>query len=167
MARGKNKAIAERRNQALLEISSIESQSREIRDLKDTVKKLEAKLIEKDTAHKELTRNLNKQLEDRTSSVVEDLRDKNSKLLSMNGDLTTHVQKIQNNWQKLLLRVVDHYKEDHKMSGMEALETCMSLIPDSVDDDPEWIPTINEGVFESKGITAERLRTLQKVRGLR
>lgn len=164
MARGKNRAIAERRNQALSEIQSIESQRLQIRNLENTIEKLERELETKERNHRELVADLNSKLKHNTSELVEELQARSSYLLLELGKTNKTLDSIQNNWSKVFRNLKDHFVESHKMSPLEAIENCTQLLGD----DPSEKITVIDGVASgAKNLTTERLRALQKVRGVR
>ena len=163
LARGKNKAIAERRNQAISEIQSIEAQSIQIRNLENTVARLESELRTKDRNHKELVADLNSRLKNNTSELVEELQDRSAYLLLELGKANESLDNIKKNWNKTLMNLREHFISEHKVKPLEAMELCMQLLGD----DPNWKVTITEGAVQTKSITTERYRTLQKIRGER
>ena len=164
MARGKNRAIAERRNQALSEINSIESQRIQIRNLNATIEELREEIRTKDTLHKESINKLTTQLKHNTSEVVEELQARSSYLLAELGGAAKTVNKIQDNWSKAFTNLREHFMHSHKMGLIEAVENCTQLLGD----DPQDTITVIEGITAGvKNLTPERARTLQKVRGLR
>ena len=164
MARGKNKAIAERRNQALLEISSIESQRIQIRNLNATIEELREEIRTKDALHKESINKLSTQLKYNTSDLVDELKARSSYLLLELGKTNETLDSIQNNWSKVFKNLRDHFIHSHKMSSLEAIENCTQLLGD----DPSEKITVIDGVASGvKNLTTERLRALQKVRGVR
>lgn len=164
MARGKNKAIAERRNQALSEINSIESQRIQIRNLNTTIEELREEIRTKDTLHKKSIANLNAQLKHNTSDLVEEVQARSSYLLAELGKANSTLDKIQNNWSKVFRNLKDHFVQSHKMSPLEAIENCTQLLGD----DPSEEITVIDGVASGvKNLTTERLKALQKVRGVR
>ena len=164
MARGKNKAIAERRNQALSEINSIESQRIQIRNLNATIEELREEIRTKDTLHKKSIANLNAQLKHNTSDLVDELKARSSYLLAELGKANNTLNKIQDNWSKAFTNLRDHFMHSHKMGFIEAIENCTQLLGDDPQDAITVIAEIASGV---KNLTPERARTLQKVRGLR
>jgi hypothetical protein len=164
LARGKNKAIAERRNQAISEIQSIEAQSIQIRNLENTVARLESELRTKDRNHRELVADLNSRLKNNTSELVEELQSRSAYLLLELGKTNETLDSIQNNWSKVFKNLRDHFIHSHKMSSLEAIENCTQLLGD----DPSEKITVVDGVASGvKNLTTERLRALQKVRGVR
>jgi chromosome segregation ATPase len=164
LARGKNKAIAERRNQALSEINSIESQRIQIRNLNATIEELREEIRTKDTLHKESINKLTTQLKHNTSEVVEELQARSSYLLIELGEANSTLDKIQNSWSKAFINLREHFMHSHKMSALEAVENCTQLLGD----DPHDAITVIEGISSGvKNLTTERARALQKVRGLR
>ncbi len=164
MARGKNRAIAERRNQALSEIQSIDSQRLQIRNLESTIEKLERELETKERNHRELVADLNSKLKHNTSELVEELQARSSYLLLELGKANKALDSIQNNWSKVFRNLKDHFVQSHKMSPLEAIENCTQLLGD----DPSEEITVIDGVASGvKNLTTERLRALQKVRGVR
>jgi chromosome segregation ATPase len=164
LARGKNKAIAERRNQALSEINSIESQRIQIRNLNATIEELREEIRTKDTLHKESINKLTTQLKHNTSEVVEELQARSSYLLAELGGANSTLDKIQNSWGKAFINLREHFMHSHKMSALEAVENCTQLLGD----DPHDAITVIEGISSGvKNLTTERARALQKVRGLR
>ena len=164
MARGKNKAIAERRNQALSEINSIESQRIQIRNLNATIEELREEIRTKDTLHKESINKLSTQLKYNTSDLVDELKARSSYLLLELGKTNETLDSIQNNWSKVFKNLRDHFIHSHKMSSLEAIENCTQLLGD----DPSEKITVVDGVASGvKNLTTERLRALQKVRGVR
>jgi uncharacterized coiled-coil DUF342 family protein len=164
LARGKNKAIAERRNQALSEINSIESQRIQIRNLNATIEELREEIRTKDTLHKESINKLSTQLKYNTSDLVDELKARSSYLLLELGKTNETLDSIQNNWSKVFKNLRDHFIHSHKMSSLEAIENCTQLLGD----DPSEKITVVDGVASGvKNLTTERLRALQKVRGVR
>ena len=164
MARGKNKAIAERRNQALSEINSIESQRIQIRNLNATIEELREEIRTKDALHKESINKLSTQLKYNTSDLVDELKARSSYLLLELGKTNETLDSIQNNWSKVFKNLRDHFIHSHKMSSLEAIENCTQLLGD----DPSEKITVVDGVASGvKNLTTERLRALQKVRGVR
>lgn len=164
MAKGKNRAIAERRNQALSEIQSIEAQKIQIRNLENTIEKLERELETKERNHRELVADLNSKLKNNTSEVVEELQARSSYLLAELGKSNNTLDKIQNGWSKAFINLRTHFMHSHKMSALEAIENCTQLLGDDPSDSITVIDQIASGV---KNLTTERARALQKVRGLR
>jgi uncharacterized coiled-coil DUF342 family protein len=164
LARGKNKAIAERRNQALSEINSIESQRIQIRNLNTTIEELREEIRTKDTLHKKSIAKLNAQLKHNTSDLVEEVQARSSYLLAELGEANKVLNKIQDNWSKVFINLRTHYVSSHKMSFIEALENTTQMLGD----DPHDAITVIEGISSGvKNLTPERARALQKVRGLR
>jgi uncharacterized coiled-coil DUF342 family protein len=164
LARGKNKAIAERRNQALSEINSIESQRIQIRNLNATIEELREEIRTKDALHKESINKLSTQLKYNTSDLVDELKARSSYLLLELGKTNETLDSIQNNWSKVFKNLRDHFIHSHKMSSLEAIENCTQLLGD----DPSEKITVVDGVASGvKNLTTERLRALQKVRGVR
>lgn len=164
MARGKNKAIAERRNQAMSEIQSIESQRIQIRNLNATIEELREEIRTKDALHKESINKLSAQLKHKTSDLVEELQARSSYLLLELGKTNSTLNKIQDSWSKAFTNLREHFMHSHKMGFIEAIENCTQLLGD----DPQDTITVIEGITAGvKNLTPERARTLQKVRGLR
>lgn len=164
LARGKNKAIAERRNQAISEIQSIEAQRIQIRNLENTIEKLESELKTKDRNHRELVADLNSKIKNNTSELVEELQARSSYLLIELGKTNNTLDKIQNNWSKVFSNLRHHFINSHKMGALEATENCTQLLGD----DPNEKITVIDGVASGvKNLTTERLITLQKVRRVR
>jgi hypothetical protein len=164
LARGKNKAIAERRNQAMSEIQSIESQRIQIRNLNATIEELREEIRTKDALHKESINKLSAQLKHKTSDLVEELQARSSYLLLELGKTNSTLDKIQNSWSKAFINLRTHFMHSHKMSALEAIENSTQLLGD---DPSESITVIAEIASGVKNLTTERARALQKVRGLR
>jgi chromosome segregation ATPase len=164
MARGKNKAIAERRKEAVAEIGSITAQQNTIRNQKNKIEELENKLAEQSALHAKAIAGINYRLTENTSELVEELRGMNESLIEQIGDVRSEYEKIQKNWTKVYTNLKSHFMNNHGMKQLEAIESATALLGD----DPNQIITVDiDGNGKSANLTSERLRTLQKVRGLR
>jgi len=164
MARGKNKAIAERRNEAMAEIGSIESQRLVIRNQQNKIEELEKKLETQAQVHAETVAGMYLRLAENTSEVVEELRGLNDSLLEELGELRNSNEKVLKNWGKVFINLSSHFAGEHGMKRLEAMEHATALMGD---DPSETITVDIDGNAKHSKLTTERLRTLQKIRGLR
>jgi len=164
MARGKNKAVAERRKAAVEELGTIESQQNTIKKLTDQVAELQLELQTKEQLHKQSITGMHYKLENNTSELVEELRGTVDSLREDLGHVREEYDNIQKKWGKVFTNTRDHFMSDHGMSQLEAVETVTTLMGD----EPFKKITVDVlGSGRRAGMSTERIRALQKIQGIR
>lgn len=161
MARGKNKAIAERRNQALEELGTAESQQNTIKKLTERVAELELELQTKEQLHKQAVAGMHYKLENNTSELVEELRGTVDSLREELGASEEAYKKIKKDWNKVFDGLRDHFMVEHKMKNVPALEAMMGIL-----DRGDFIVDMT-GAGTRHDMPREKLERLQKAQGLR
>lgn len=164
MARGKNKAVAERRKQAVAELGTIDSQQNTIKKLQAEVEELKLKLEMKEQFYIENLAGLNYKLTENTSNIVEELRGLNDSLREELGEARANYDSIQRKWSKVFKNLRDHYMSAHGMKSVEAMERSTAMMGDN----PNQQITLNTIENPSgKNMSSERVRALQRVQGVR
>lgn len=164
MARGKNKAVAERRKATVEELGTLESQQNTIKKLTDQVAQLKLELQTKEQLHKTAMAGLHYKLENNTSELVEELRGTIDSLREEVGNVRVEYENIQKKWSKVFNNTRDHFMSDHGMKQLEAVETITTLMGDN----PFQKITVDVlGSGKRAGMSTERIRALQKVQGIR
>lgn len=164
MARGKNKAVAERRKAVVAELGTIESQQGTIKNLTEKVNELEHKLHTAEVLYKQNIAGLNYKLENNTSELVEELRGTVESLREELGHVRAQNDNIQKKWTKVFENTREHFISAHGMKNLEAVETITALMGDNPF---EQLTVDMMGSAKRNNMTTERLRALQKVQGIR
>ena len=170
MARGKNKAIAERRREALEELGSLERLQRRNLELEKENQTLKDQLDSAIDTHVVQISSLHEQLEKNTSPKVKELEYIIEKLNQKQLELEESTKKIKDLWTDGFYSLVEYFMKTDSIKYAEAIEKAMEVIrAKTILYDEESI-----GEFlkkHSKDISEEemnrRLKTLQKIRGLR
>lgn len=164
MARGKNKAVAERRKAVVAELGTIESQQGTIKNLTEKVAELENKLRTAEELYKQNIAGLNYKLENNTSELVEELRGTIDSLREELGKVREDNDGIHKKWTKVFENTREHFMSVHGMKNLEAVETVTGLMGDN----PFEILTVDMlGSGKRNNMSTERLRALQRVQGIR
>jgi Mg2+ and Co2+ transporter CorA len=161
MAKGKHKVLADRRKELQGEIVSLRDSKIRIQRLETTIQKLSQELKVSNQKHLETISRLNASLEAETSDKVQDLQQANSQLLNELGELRHTHKKVLDNWQKVIINLVNYLK-GFGMTGMEATEQAMALVDNKPADE---ITIIEDDALGKMG--ADKARTIQKARGIR
>lgn len=165
MARGKNKAIAERRNIALAEVGSIDQLRREIHKLTQELNDRDQKAKQTITQQQQAIQRLQQEVAEVTSGKVKELEQFISDLKEHLNQATAKVADIQDTQDKFVKRLMNQY-ESQGMSSHEALEQAMSLL------DGEPIVILDSDLYDkvkAGKLTREIARLMQTKRmsGLR
>lgn len=165
MARGKNKAIADRRNSALAEVGSIDQLRREIHNLTQELNDRDQKAKQTITQQQQVIQRLQQEVAEVTSGKVKDLEQFITELKEHLNQATAKVADIQDTQDKFVKRLMNQY-ESQGMSSHEALEQAMSLL------DGEPIVILDSDLYDkvkAGKLTREIARLMQTKRmsGLR
>jgi hypothetical protein len=121
MAKGKNKAIAERRVTALAEIGTIDALKLRIKNLEEELAEVKSRAEEVNALKNQNIAELNQKLRDNTSAEVEELRGIVVGLRDQMGKERLNMDKVRKQQQKMVSYLLDHFEKDHKMSRTDAL----------------------------------------------
>lgn len=164
MARGKNRAIAERRVAALNEIGSIDTLLLKVKRLEDDLKKTAAINEETWKSQNKNINELNRKLRENTSDEVEELKDIVVDLRNQLGEERLHRDKVRKQQQKMVEYLLDHFEKEHKMSRTDAISKTV-WVTGGEEEFGENAPLVADAdlikKLEAGKLTKEQVRVMQ------
>ena len=127
MARGKNKAIAERRVAALNEIGTIDALLLKVKKLEEHFRETTAINEETYKSQVRTINELNRKLKENTSDEVEELRGIIVDLRNQLGEERSNMDRVRKQQQKMVEYLLDHFEKDHKMSRTDAISKTLLI----------------------------------------
>lgn len=165
MARGKNKAVAERRKAALVEIGSIDSLRLQIKNLKEELEETKQSAALSDALKKDNIAELNRKLKENTSAEVEELKETVNSLRKDLGDLREQHEKMLKKWHKASEYLIGHYEVEHRLPRHEAAALLLPVISPDWEGEP---PTVADSDLVAKAnagkLTSAQIKLLQRKR---
>lgn len=170
MARGKNKAIAERRREAIHQIGSIKALQQKISDLTKENQNLKDKLDSATFAHKKTVDSLNEQIENNTSSKVKELENIINVSLKKVDEAEEECRKVKKLWDDAFNGLIKYIMNVESVKSMEAIEKANKIINNIdilIDNSSykEFVKKYDKSVSDEE--ITKRIKTLQKIRGSR
>lgn len=171
MAKGKNKAIAERRFSALAEIGTIDALRLRVKNLEEELSDLRDRSAEVNALKNQNIAELNERLRENTSAEMEELRGIVLQLRNDLGESRQSEEKFKKKWHKLLDKIVAHFEVVHRMDRLDIFGTIVKIEDSNEEDnidfesagDPILIadrPLIDK--IESGALTAAQVKVLRK-----
>lgn len=165
MARGKNKAVAERRKAALVEIGSIDSLRLEIKNLKEELEKTKRSAAFNEGLKLDNIAELNRRLKENTSIEVEELKATVDDLKKQLGESRKKEDQTSKRWSKAIDYMVGHFEKEHNMPRHEA---AGMMFPATEEDWSDGIPVIADTDLVNKAragkLTDAQVKLLQRKR---
>lgn len=169
MARGKHRAIAQRRVEAVKEIGSIETLKRQYAELQKNYSTLKEQYEKALETHRNQVSSLQVMIEENTSSQVKELNKSIALLLNEKQSMEKEVKKIKDLWGDAIINLCEYIKITENTTHSAAYEKSYHIIKadDSVVlDDKGYASFLSKkGVSEEE--LSERVKTLQRIRGIR
>lgn len=176
MAKGKNKAIAERRFSALAEIGTIDALRLRVKNLEEELSDVKRKSEEVNNLKNQNIAELNQKLKENTSSEVEELRGIVLQLRNDLGESRQNEEKTLKKWHKLMDRIVTHFEAVHNVDRLDVFGTIVK-IEDSDEEDKIDFENAGDPILiadraliskiEDGSLTRDQVKLLQrKKRGL-
>jgi hypothetical protein len=163
MARGKNKAIAERRVAALNEIGTIDALLLKVKKLEEHFRETTAINEETYKSQVRTINELNRKLKENTSDEVEELRGIVVDLRNQLGEERSNMDRVRKQQQKMVEYLLDHFEKDHKMSRTDAISKTVWVSGE--DGEFENAPLIADADLIKKlnagKLTPEQVRIMQ------
>jgi len=170
MARGKNKAIAERRREALEEIGSVERLQRRNLELEKENQTLKDQLNSAIDTHITQIASMQEQLDKNTSPKIKELEYSININTKRCLELEESHKEIKENWGDAYYGLIDYFMETDSTKYPEAAEKAYKIVRgrDIVLDDQSYALYLKRA---SKEMTDEeltkRVKTLQRIRKVR
>lgn len=171
MARGKNKAIAERRSVALSEIGTIDALRLRVKNLEEELADVKGRFEEVTTLKNQNITELNQRLKENTSSEVEELREIVLQLRNDLGESRQSEEKTLKKWHKLIDKVVAHFEVAHRMDRLDVFGTIVK-IEDANEEDNVGFENAGDPILiadktlidkiEAGSLTRNQVKVLQK-----
>jgi seryl-tRNA synthetase len=178
MAKGKNKAIAERRVTALAEIGTIDALRLKIKNLEEELVEVKSRAEEVNALKNQNIAELNQKLRDNTSAEVEELRGIVVQLRNDLGESRKSEEKLKKKWHRMLDKITGHFETVHGMDRLDVFGTIVKIeeVDEETGEDLNF-ETAGEPILiaesdlvnkiESGKFTREQVKLLQrKKRGL-
>ena len=127
MAKGKNKAIAERRVTALAEIGTIDALRLRIKNLEEELAEVKTRAEEVNALKNQNIAELNQKLKENTSPEVEELRGIVLKLRNDLGESRQSEEKLKKKWHRLLDKITGHFETVHGMDRLDVFGTIVKI----------------------------------------
>jgi len=171
MAKGKNKAIAERRVTALAEIGTIDALRLRIKNLEEELAEVKSRAKEVNALKNQNIAELNQKLKENTSPEVEELREIVLKLRNDLGESRQSEDKLKKKWHRLLDKITGHFETVHGMDRLDVFGTIVKIEDANEEDninfenagDPILIAEANLiDKIESGKLTNQQVKLLSK-----
>lgn len=169
MARGKHRAIAQRRVEAVKEIGSIETLKRENSELQKSYLNLKEQYEKALENHRNQVNTMQTMIEENTSAQVKELNKTIALLLNEKQSMERQVKNIRDKWSDAFTNLCDYIQKAEKLTSAGALEKAYQMVKmdESIVFDQEGYAShlSKKGLSEEQ--VEERVKTLQRIRGIR
>lgn len=128
MARGKNKAIAERRSAALTEIGTIDALRLRVKNLEEELAEVKKRSEDAIENKNENIRELNRRLQEATSRELEEQKSLNAQLRADLDASKVTLKNIKKKWESLSTRIIDVYASATNLTRSEAAGVLLPII---------------------------------------
>lgn len=168
MTRGKYAARAATRRNEHEVTQTIDAYQRKIREQLAEIQNLKASLAAAQTNHEREARRLIAERDESVSPILEVVQREAVTLKEERDEAVADAKEIRKRWGRIIDNFLDHAKEQHHMTGLEACEWMLTLI------DPDQSVTIADGFMKDlvdkwPGLPppkiAEAMRRIQRARG--
>lgn len=187
MTKGKYAAKAANRRAELEAAGNLADYQAKVAKLTAENKRLAARMIEKDRAHSQETRRLKAERNEGVAPALRVLEGENKRLKERLDLAERETKRVRDTWQRAAGRLVDHFREAHGMTNLEAIEAGARIVtpdggPITVADNHELRFARNARLAEAEHVggsglpslegdapqsEVDRVRALQRARGER
>lgn len=167
MARGKNKAVAERRKAALSEIGTIDTLRLRVKNLEEELAEAKQRYDASIEAKNDNIRELSRKLKENTTDELEEAKALISKLKEDLGTSRKDEALIRKRWVRLVDVIVEHYESVHRMDRVDVLASLVGIEDgqnNAVGDGPLVAPTDLIDKLNKGKLTEQQVKIMSKKR---